>query len=97
MSESTIYILGAGAIGKALAVFLKQAGRPVILLRGSVDHQPSRTERLRVELADQTGLEADVEISTLSHHPTLTGTLILTNKSFGNERLAHRCTRDILP
>lgn len=86
--EQAIFIVGNGAIGKALAVFLKLQGKNVAILRGSVDDGSSFIEKITVVLADQTALEADVEISTLSRFETLEGIVVLTNKSFGNPDLA---------
>jgi 2-dehydropantoate 2-reductase len=83
-----IYIIGAGAIGKALAVSLKVAHKNVVLLRGSVDNEPRRDEKLSVELHDKTELEAEIEVSTLSNIPALEGLVVLTNKSYGNDSIA---------
>jgi 2-dehydropantoate 2-reductase len=88
MNNPSIYIIGTGAIGKALAVFLKLANKNVTLLRGSVDNQPASLERFQVELSDKTVREASIEVSTLSHFSKLAGTIVLTNKSFGNENLS---------
>lgn len=84
----TVYIIGAGAVGKALAVALSLNNRKVILLRGSVDHEPSHTKKIQVVTANNTSLEADVEVSTLSNYPVLDGVIVLTNKSYGNAQLA---------
>ena len=88
MNHQTIYIIGTGAIGKALAVFLKLAGKNVILLRGSVDNQLTSIEKFQVELNDKTIREASIEVSTLSHFQNLDGIILLTNKSFGNDNLS---------
>lgn len=84
----SIFIVGNGAIGKALAVFLKLQGKTVVILRGSVDDGSSVIEKIMVILADQTTLEADIAVSTLSRFDTLDGLVVLTNKSFGNPALA---------
>jgi 2-dehydropantoate 2-reductase len=39
--KPAIFIVGNGAIGKALAVFLKLQDKDVIILRGSVDDDSS--------------------------------------------------------
>jgi len=83
-----IYIIGAGAIGKVLAVFLTLAGKQVTLLRGSVDDGTSHTETMQVVLEDGHILEATVEVSTLSNFNVLDGIIVLTNKSYGNPNLA---------
>jgi len=87
-TEQTIYIIGAGAIGKSLAVFLKMAGKHVIILRGSIDDGTTVTEQIRVETADATVYRADIEIATLSAFDALNGIIVLANKSFGNQNLA---------
>jgi 2-dehydropantoate 2-reductase len=86
--EQSIFIVGNGAIGRALAVFLKLQGKNVAILRGSVDDGSSVIEKISVILADRSVLEADIEISTLSRFATLDGIVVLTNKSFGNGDLA---------
>ncbi len=82
-----IYIIGAGAVGKALAVFLKLSGKEVGIIRGSVDNIPSQVETISV-LAKDAILTADIEVSSLSDYPSFDGILVVTSKSFGNEKLA---------
>lgn len=86
--ENKIFIVGFGAIGKALAVLLRRDGKDVVALRGSVDDEPSRTESIEVILNDGTKLESEIEISTLIRFSKLKGIVVLTNKSYGNENLA---------
>lgn len=83
-----IYIIGAGAIGKALAVFLKNTGKEVILIRGSVDDGTGHTENIRVEVPSGAVHEAAIEIATLSAFHSLQGIVVMANKSYGNENLA---------
>ena len=59
MSDKTIYIIGTGSIGRALAVFLKLDNKNVILIRGSVDGEIAETKSFQVELNDKTILEAE--------------------------------------
>ncbi len=86
--KDKIYIIGSGAIGKALAVFLTHQQQEVLLLRGSMDDGTRYKETIKVILSDTTELAAEVEVSTLSNHPILDGIVVLTNKSFGNPKLA---------
>lgn len=88
MADNKIYIIGAGAVGKALAVFLQLEGKNVIILRGHVDDQPAYTEEIQVVMADDKVLKANIEISTLSNFTRLNGLVVLTNKSYGNEYLS---------
>ncbi|MES3016596.1 MAG: 2-dehydropantoate 2-reductase [Bacteroidota bacterium] len=84
----TIYIIGAGSIGKVLAVFLANQGRNVILLRGSVDNIPDSFETIEVNLNNKAVITEVIHISTLSNITRLDGIIVLTNKSFGNADLA---------
>ncbi len=99
MTTGRIFIIGAGAIGKALAVALTGEGREVVLLRGSVDDQPRRVEQIHVQLPDHSERVAGVAVHTLSHFAALDGLVVLTNKSYGNAALAQalRAKADGLP
>ncbi len=88
MATDNIYIVGSGAIGKSLAVFLQREGKRVILLRGSVDDGQARTEAIGIILNDGTIIEEKVQVSTVSNFSTLDGIVVLTNKSFGNPGLS---------
>jgi 2-dehydropantoate 2-reductase len=83
-----VYIIGAGAIGKVLAVCLANNGKEVVLLRGSVDNDETRRENIRVTLSSQETIEATVTIDTLSNYRSLEGLIVLCNKSYGNAALA---------
>lgn len=83
-----VYIIGAGAVGKVLAVSLALNNRKVMLLRGSVDDQESHTEKIQIITAQNGTLEAAIEVSSLNKVPVLNGLIVLTNKSFGNAGLA---------
>jgi 2-dehydropantoate 2-reductase len=83
-----IFIIGRGAIGKALAVFLKLNGKNVTLLRGTLDDGSHSIEDLAVTLNDGVVLNAPIEVRTLSTINELRGLIVLTNKSFGNKALA---------
>ncbi len=88
MAANSIYIVGPGAIGKSLAVFLQREGRRVILLRGSVDGKPPKSESISIALSDGSFVEEKTEVSTISNFNSLDGVVVLTNKSFGNPALA---------
>jgi 2-dehydropantoate 2-reductase len=83
-----VFIIGSGAIGNTLAVFLKLSGRNVVLIRGSVDDRSNYTENIQVVLNDRSVLEAEIAISTLSNFDELEGVIVLANKSYGNENLS---------
>jgi 2-dehydropantoate 2-reductase len=86
--QPDIYIIGAGAIGKVLAVILQSTGRNVTLIRGSVNDLVPYTETITVELADGAHISRTITISTINKFQTLDGIILLTNKSFGNATLA---------
>ncbi|MDP4245694.1 MAG: 2-dehydropantoate 2-reductase [Bacteroidota bacterium] len=83
-----IYIIGAGAIGKVLAVCLSNHGKKVVLLRGSVDQGETHREKIQVALTSQEIIEAEVTIDTLGNYRSLEGLVVLCNKSYGNAALA---------
>ncbi|MBA4850832.1 ketopantoate reductase family protein [Emticicia sp. BO119] len=86
-NQRNIYVVGAGAIGKALAIALKSADRNVVLLRATVT-EPQETEK-DLSLLLNTGIElcATIKISSINHFEKLNGIVILTNKSYGNKYL----------
>ena len=84
----TVYIIGAGAIGKVLAVCLSNDGKKVVLLRGSVDNGETHRENIRVMLPSQEIIEAEVTIDTLSNYRSLEGVVVVCIKSYGNAALA---------
>lgn len=86
----TIYIIGAGAIGKALAVCLAQEDRQVVLVRGSVDNQARQHELITVELNDGRTIQAEIEIGSLEAFGKLEGLVVLTIKTYGNETMAKK-------
>lgn len=86
--NNKIYIIGSGAIGRALAVFLKLDNKNVTLIRGSIDNLLTYEETISVVLGDGTELTAKIEIATLSNFQSLDGLIVLTSKSFGNKNLS---------
>ncbi len=87
-NQKTIYIVGAGAIGKALAVVLKAASRNVILLRASVADITDHEENISLFLPDKSEISAKIRVSSLNHLPELKGIIVLTNKSYGNKQMS---------
>ena len=85
--QKTIYIIGYGAVGKALAVSLTLSGRNVIILRGRPDNTLSRVENVQVDTPGKPLLEAKIEINTVDNFQQLDGIVVLTNKSYGNGSL----------
>ncbi|WP_299671368.1 ketopantoate reductase family protein [uncultured Polaribacter sp.] len=86
-----IYIIGAGAIGKALAVCLTRHGRDVHLIRGRVDDGSSYSEKITLKLKSGQELTTDIRFNSLRNFTDLNnGLVVLTNKSFGNKDLAKK-------
>jgi 2-dehydropantoate 2-reductase len=81
------YIIGNGVIAKALAVTLRLNNKEVTILRGSVDQQPPTSEIIRMEVGGEL-LQAEVNISTISHYDKLDGLILITSKTFGNKAIA---------
>lgn len=90
-----IYIIGAGAIGKSLAVFLKRAGRDVVLLRGHIDDHPDCEEELTVRLSNDAVISETITVRTIQHYHKLAGIVVLTSKSYGNAILAEKLKEKI--
>lgn len=90
MNSKAIFIVGAGAIGKALAAFLKSEGKEVVLLRGHLDDHSAYTEQIEVVLKNSEVIKAEVPVSTISNYSELNGLVVLTNKSYGNAAIAQR-------
>jgi 2-dehydropantoate 2-reductase len=93
MSAAKIYIIGAGAIGKALAVCLENSGKDVLLVRGSVDEQPETIETIRLQMPDSSVLSADIRTTTFSNILETDGLFIVTSKSFGNGGIAEKLAK----
>lgn len=87
-NQKTIYIIGAGAIGKALAVVLKTANRNVVLIRASVTDVEEHKEDISLSLPDKSEISAKITITSFNHFPELKGIIVLTNKSYGNKLLS---------
>lgn len=88
----TIYIAGAGVIGRTLAVILKHAGKNVLLIRGTVDGLPGSSERIRINLPDGSEVSENIDVKTFSQIKTIDGIVIITAKSFANSELAAKLT-----
>lgn len=86
--KDKVYIVGAGAIGKALAVMLNECGRQAELIRGSVSNSHEKSETIEVSLNDGRSLKQNVVVSTFNHHQKFEGVVVLANKSFGNAAIA---------
>lgn len=89
--QNPIYIVGVGAIGMTVAVFLKHSGKEVTLLRGRRGN-PLEIENtsLTVDCSNGTNLTASIPIRALEQVEFMQGIVLITSKSFGNPELAQR-------
>lgn len=94
LSEKTqrfrIYIIGAGAIGKALAVFLREDGKDVLLIRGGVDDKPATESMITVTDQDGRQYQHKITTTTFSNLKHIDGVVLIATKTFANPRLADR-------
>ena len=90
MNNPAIYIVGSGAIGKALAVFLKLENRDVVLVRGSVDHQPEEENTITVHGQDEQVFRQTIKTTTFSHLSEINGIVLIATKAFGNAAIAKK-------
>ncbi len=86
--QKKIFIVGSGAIGNTLAVFLKLSGRNVTIIRGSINDGSKKIQAIQVETANGIIHEAGIDIATLSTFHALDGIVVLATKSYGNGQLA---------
>lgn len=86
-NKTKIYIVGAGAIGKALAVVLKIANRNVVLLRASITGVEEHEENISLLLNDTSEISATIPVASLDYFSELKGIIVLTNKSYGNKQI----------
>lgn len=89
MKKGKIYIIGAGAIGKALAGIQPADRREVTLVRAS-KKVPPHTERVRVRLSDTTTMEGEFAVTSMDAIPAFEGTIVITTKSYANEQIARQ-------
>src|SRR5262249_26606550 len=82
-----IYIIGAGTIGKALAVILQRHGREVVLVRAS-EVVPASVQRIEVMLIDGALISEELAVLPLQDIVRFDGTVVVATKSYGNDGLA---------
>nr|WP_295924404.1 2-dehydropantoate 2-reductase [uncultured Dyadobacter sp.] len=83
-----IYIIGSGAVGRALAVFLTHSGKGVTIIRGSVNDGSVKSANFSVRMPDGALLEAEVNVATLNAFPAIEGIIVVAAKSYANKQLA---------
>jgi len=85
-----LYIIGAGAIGKALAVCLSQNGKEAELIRGSIANGTRHIQTLSLNLQSGERITAEIPFNYLDNIARFEGLIVLTTKSFGNKNLAEK-------
>lgn len=88
--EKKVYIVGAGAIGKTLAVFLRSQGTNAVLVRASTNDITEEILPLTVTLPDRVIITMHVPVVTFSSQQQLDGVIVLTNKSHANNSIAEK-------
>lgn len=82
-----IYIIGAGAIGKPLAVILQRHQRKVVLVRAS-EAVPASMQRLAVLSGNGDLIEEEIAVRALKDITRFDGPVLIATKSYGNFELA---------
>lgn len=93
--NNQVYIIGAGAVGKALAVLLQNEGRDVKLIRGRATEEARAREQINIQLLGGACIEQNLSIDTLSQYTKLDGTIVITTKSYGNSDIASALSKKI--
>ncbi|MFW9788842.1 MAG: ketopantoate reductase family protein [Candidatus Thorarchaeota archaeon] len=88
-----VYILGAGAIGLALAVNLNLESREVILVRTSRADVSKRSSIISMTNADDELVQMQMDMVSLDKLRHLDGIVVNTAKSYANEMIANKLAR----
>jgi 2-dehydropantoate 2-reductase len=92
--SKNIYIVGAGAIGKSLAVNLIHSGRSVTAVRTSNSKYSWDTAKIAVQCNEEMPIEAPVEMVSLSRLQSLSdGIIVITAKATANRLIAAELKR----
>lgn len=80
--------VATGAIGKALAVALAQAGRSVTLVRASVDEVATAHELVTVQFLNAERVQVQIPVVSLRSLRTIGPLVVVATKAFGNDLVA---------
>ncbi len=86
----TVYILGAGTIGLALAVHLVNNDKKVVLGRTSTHDTPQGSVIVNVNYDKSSDIKARVDVISLSKLSDLVGVIVITAKAYANELIANQ-------
>lgn len=84
-----IYIIGAGAIGRSLAVILQNHRKEVTLVKVRQHIPALHKETISITLPDGSEMTGDVSISGIADISDYSGIILLTTKSYVNPDIAH--------
>ncbi len=85
--DHEIYILGAGAIGFPLAVYLADAGRKVVAVRIRQHDVAATTINMSVS-AGSRHITAAIPTVSLAQLSDIDGLIVITSKSYANADIA---------
>lgn len=83
-----IYIIGAGAIGRSLAVILQNQRKEVTLVKVRPQPLGLNKEVISLTLPDASEMTADVTVAGIGDITDYTGIVLLTTKSYVNSAIA---------
>lgn len=88
-----IYVVGAGAIGVALAVFLKRKGLPVVLIKSNTTERFQYEKVFSVHTKEHRIYSERLVVKSINLLDNCKGVFLLCNKSFANKTIAKRLTQ----
>jgi 2-dehydropantoate 2-reductase len=88
-ATNNIYIIGAGAIGKALAVFLAGNGKNVALVRASVDTIHDNSDEVTIN-TQSFSVTKSIKVTTLNQLSMINGIVVIATKSHSNAAVAEK-------
>jgi 2-dehydropantoate 2-reductase len=88
-----VYVLGAGAIGLALAAYLKLENRDVVLVRTSRDDVAEKEANISILAAEDEEIDVQVNMISLEKIEHLDGIVVIAAKSYANEMIAEKLTK----
>jgi 2-dehydropantoate 2-reductase len=87
-NQPPLYIIGSGAIGKALAATLSASGRKVYLVKATANTEVTPTVSVSLKLPDGNTIFQEVQQIALADLYTDSGVCVITAKSYANEMIA---------
>ncbi|MFQ5831387.1 MAG: ketopantoate reductase family protein [Candidatus Thorarchaeota archaeon] len=88
-----VYVLGAGAIGLALAAHLKLEHRDVLLVRTSRDDVAEEAITISMKTAEDKLAKVTATMVSLEKKDSLDGIVVIASKAYANEPIAKKLSR----